>query len=69
MAEAWLRLRAGKHRPEDLTLLEHELAEHRYWQEHPGVVYWEAHRAANQTANWESKIPPAGNEDYTEPWR
>src|SRR5262249_42460529 len=37
IAEAWLRLRAGRHRPEDLALLEHELAESRYWQQHPNA--------------------------------
>ena len=31
MAEAWLRLRSGTHVPQDLLLLEHELAEHNYW--------------------------------------
>jgi hypothetical protein len=35
MAEAWLRLRSGSYKPQDLVLLEHELAEHNYWQEHP----------------------------------
>ncbi|MFE0027556.1 WXG100 family type VII secretion target [Amycolatopsis sp. NPDC059021] len=69
MAEAWLRLRAGRHQEADLALLEHELAENRYWQGNPNAVYWEAHRHANSVSNWESRIPPATNESYDEPWR
>jgi hypothetical protein len=69
MAEAWMRLRSGRHQPEDLALLEHELAESNYWQQNPNAVYWEAHRAANEVSNWESQIPAPTNEDYNEPWR
>lgn len=68
MAEAWLRLRSGNYKPEDLTLLEHELAEHGYWQQNPGDIYWDAHAAANQTANWQDIIPEPTNEDYNAPW-
>ena len=34
-----------------------------------GAVYQEAHRAANQVANWEQDIPESGREDYSKPWR
>jgi hypothetical protein len=69
MADAWLRLRSGQYLPQDLTLLEHELAEHNYYVQHPGSTYREAHAAANQVADWESDIPPPTNEDYGKPWR
>lgn len=69
MAEAWLRLRAGTFKPQDVTLLEHELAEHRYWQQHPQALYREAHAAANQHANWEQDIPAPTRADYSKPWR
>jgi hypothetical protein len=69
IAEEWLRLRAGRHRPEDLVLIEHELAESRYWQQHPNAPYAEAHRAANETARWETQVPPPDNEDFSTPWR
>jgi uncharacterized protein YukE len=69
MAEAWLRLRSGRQRPQDVVLLEHELAESRYWQQHPDAPYPEAHRVANETARWENQIPQPTNEDYGTPWR
>jgi hypothetical protein len=69
MAEAWLRLRSGHQRPEDIALLEHELAESRYYQSHPGAIYQEAHAAANQVSNWERQIPEPTYEDYAEGWR
>ena len=69
MAEAWLRLRGGRHRPEDIVLLEHELAESRYYRDHPGADYEQAHAAANQEANWQNRIPEPTFEDYSEPWR
>ena len=68
MAEAWLRLRSGNHKPQDLMLLEHELAEHNYYVQHPGAIYPEAHAAANMIANWSDDIPSPGNEDYDKPW-
>jgi aromatic ring-cleaving dioxygenase len=68
MAEAWLRLRTGRQRPEDIALLEHELAESRYYQSHPGAIYQEAHAAANQVSNWERQIPEPTYEDYAEGW-
>jgi hypothetical protein len=69
MAEAWLRLRAGGYLPHDLTLLEHELAEHNYYAQHPGTTYREAHGAANQVADWAAGRPPSTGEDYEKPWR
>jgi hypothetical protein len=69
MAEAWLRLRSGAYLRQDLTLLEHELAEHDYYVQHPGSTYREAHAAASQMADWASDIPSPTNEDYGKPWR
>jgi uncharacterized protein YukE len=69
MAEAWLRLRSGHARPEDITLLEHESAEARYYDAHPGATYEDAHRAANVVANWQNRIPDPTYEDFSAPWR
>jgi hypothetical protein len=69
MAEAWLRARAGHPRTEDIKLLEHELAEARYYGTHPGSTYEEAHRAANAVCNWQNQIPESTYEDYSTPWR
>jgi hypothetical protein len=69
MAEAWLRLRSGHPRPEDIALLEHESAEARYYDAHPGATYDDAHRAANAVANWQNRIPDPTYEDYSKPWR
>jgi hypothetical protein len=69
MAEAWLRLRGGRQRPEDVALLEHELAESRYYADHPGSTYEEAHAAANGVSNWQNQFPEPTREDYSEPWR
>lgn len=69
MAEAWLRLRSGQAQPSDIALLEHELAEARYWQQNPNASYKDAHAAANEVSRWEAQIPPASNEDYSKPWR
>ena len=68
MAEAWLRLRSGRHRLEDVALLEHELAESHYYQDHPGSTYEQAHTAANEVSNWQDQIPDPTNEDYSGPW-
>ncbi|MER7992970.1 WXG100 family type VII secretion target [Micromonospora chalcea] len=65
MAEAWLRLRRGDPLPEDLKLLEHELAESRYYLDNPHADYREAHLAANRIANWEDSIPGPTYEDYS----
>ncbi|WP_405431810.1 WXG100 family type VII secretion target [Micromonospora sp. NBC_00617] len=64
MAEAWLRLRRGDPLPQDYVLLEHELAELRYYETHPQADYREAHLAANKVSNWESSIPGPTYEDY-----
>lgn len=69
IAEAWLRLRSGRALDEDVVLLEHELAESRYWQDNPGATYREAHSAANDVARWETRIPAPTIEDYNNPWR
>jgi hypothetical protein len=69
MAEAWLRLRSGNARPEDIALLEHESAEARYYRDHPGATYEEAHHAANEISNWQNQIPDPTYEDYSKSWR
>jgi hypothetical protein len=69
MAEAWLRLRAGRPLPEDIVLLEHELAEARYYDTHPGATYSAAHHAANAVSTWQNRIPQPTYEDYSTPWR
>ncbi|ASW57343.1 hypothetical protein [Plantactinospora sp. KBS50] len=69
IAEAWLRLRAGRPLPEDVVLLEHELAEARYYDAHPGATYSEAHHAANAVSNWQNQIPEPTYEDFSTPWR
>ena len=68
MAEAWLRLRSGHARPEDVALLEHESAEARYYDIHPGATYEQAHAAANEVSNWQNQIPAPTYEDYSKPW-
>ncbi|BCJ62757.1 WXG100 family type VII secretion target [Micromonospora endophytica] len=65
MAEAWLRLRSGRPLPEDIALLEHELAESLYYRSHPQADYREAHLAANRVSNWERSIPDPTYEDYS----
>ncbi|MCZ7437701.1 WXG100 family type VII secretion target [Micromonospora sp. WMMC241] len=65
MAEAWLRLRRGDPLPEDFRLLEHELAESRYYLANPHADYREAHLAANRISNWEDSIPDPTFEDYS----
>lgn len=69
MAEAWLRLRNGRHRREDVILMEHELAEARYYRVYRGATYEQAHAAANQVSNWQNHIPEPTYEDFSEPWR
>jgi hypothetical protein len=50
-------------------LLEHELAESRYYRDHPGATYEQAHAAANDVSSWQNQIPEPAREDYSEPWR
>ncbi|MCM0677185.1 hypothetical protein NCC78_21190 [Micromonospora phytophila] len=66
MAEAWLRLRRGRPLPEDYVLLEHEIAESRYYRDHPGATYREAHAAANLVANWQRITPDPTYEDFAD---
>jgi len=68
IAEAWIRLRAGRHLPEDVVLLEHELAELTYMREHPGCTYNEAHDAANERHDWSAQVPPSRREDLDSEW-
>jgi hypothetical protein len=69
IADAWIRLRTGRQLPEDLVLLEHELAEAEYLRQNSQATYREAHRAANKVANWEHQIPAATREDFNAEWR
>ncbi|MEV7625519.1 hypothetical protein [Actinoplanes sp. NPDC089786] len=69
MAEAWLRLRSGSAIPDDVALLEHESAEARYYDAHPGATYEQAHAAANEVSSWQNRIPAPTYEDYSKPWR
>ncbi|MFI1533627.1 WXG100-like domain-containing protein [Streptomyces anandii] len=68
IADAWIRLRSGNALPEDHVLLEHELTELAYLREHPGATYQEAHRVANETYNWQSKVPLNKREDFESEW-
>lgn len=74
IAAAWNRLRTGDPTPpheSDLALLNHEVAEARYFQDNPGAEYAEAHQAANEVSNWEQYVRdgnlPFTREDYTAP--
>ena len=55
-AAVWERLRKGTFTDSDIVMLEHELAEAHYMRDHPDADYREAHRAANQVADWESLL-------------
>ncbi|MEU1603555.1 hypothetical protein [Micromonospora matsumotoense] len=68
IAEAWIRLREGRHLPEDLVLLEHELTEAGHLRAHPDATYREAHDAANARYNWESIRPGRVGEDLHASW-
>ncbi|MEU7190443.1 hypothetical protein AB0A93_32040, partial [Streptomyces sp. NPDC045369] len=68
IADAWIRLRSGNALPEDHILLEHELTELKYLREHPGATYQEAHRIANETYNWQNKVPLNKREDFEKEW-
>src|SRR5581483_4522321 len=67
-AEGWIRLRLGRPLPEDIVLLEHELAESHYEKTHPGAGYAEAHAYANKRFNWEQVVPKRTGEDL-DSWR
>jgi hypothetical protein len=68
MAEGWIRLRDGRALPEDILLLEHELAESRYERAHPGATYAQAHRYANERFDWQNNLPERTGEDLDR-WR
>ncbi|MFI2188031.1 hypothetical protein [Streptomyces sioyaensis] len=68
IADAWIRLRPGNAQPEDHIPLEHELTELKYLHEHPGATYQEAHRIANESYNWQSKVPLNKREDFEGEW-
>ncbi|MFJ4474337.1 ICP22 family protein [Streptomyces xanthochromogenes] len=68
IADAWIRLRSGNGLPEDHILLEHEVAELTYLRDHPGATYQEAHRVANETYNWQNKVPLNKREDFEGEW-
>ncbi|WKG10335.1 toxin glutamine deamidase domain-containing protein [Nocardia sp. PE-7] len=68
MAEAWIRLRAGRPLPADMVLLEHELAESTYMRMHPGSTYQDAHAHANTQHDWSRDIPPSTRERYDTHW-
>ncbi|MFD3706260.1 hypothetical protein ACFWUP_24225 [Nocardia sp. NPDC058658] len=68
IAEAWIRMSLGRPTPADIVLLEHELAEARYYAEHPGSSYQDAHRFANESFNWQALRPPRTGENIDE-WR
>ncbi|MFI5522654.1 WXG100 family type VII secretion target [Streptomyces platensis] len=68
IADAWIRLRSGNALPEDHVLLEHELTELKYLREHPEATYQEAHRVANESYNWQSKVPLNKREDFESEW-
>lgn len=56
MAEAFDRLRSGQGTPTDRLLLQHEIAESRYMDAHPGASYEEAHRHATSVADWDGAV-------------
>ncbi|MFI6761338.1 toxin glutamine deamidase domain-containing protein [Micromonospora sp. NPDC050417] len=68
IAEAWIRLREGRHVDADLVLLEHELAESNYLQAHPGATYREAHTHATQSHDWANVAPGRTGEDLDSSW-
>ncbi|MEN3307397.1 MAG: hypothetical protein V7603_3599, partial [Micromonosporaceae bacterium] len=68
MAEAWIRLRLDRGLPEDVVLLEHELAESNYERAHPDATYTDAHVHANERFRWEDQIPDRTGEDL-DSWR
>lgn len=55
-AEAWFRLQNGQATDTDRLWLLHEKTELEYLKANPGASYNEAHRAANEVANWEREV-------------
>jgi predicted ABC-type ATPase len=68
IAEAWIRLREGRHVDVDLMLLEHELTESNYLRAHPDATYREAHDYANSSYNWGKVRPERTGEDLETSW-
>ncbi|WP_446226554.1 hypothetical protein ACTWPB_17770 [Nocardia sp. IBHARD005] len=68
IAEAWIRMSLGRATPDDIVLLEHELAEAQYYESHPGAPYQEAHQFANLSFNWEAMQHARTGENIDE-WR
>ncbi|MFF3767822.1 hypothetical protein ACFYYR_27595 [Streptomyces sp. NPDC001922] len=70
IADAWIRLRAGRPEPTDFILLGHEMTELTYLRDNPGVTYQEAHRHANRLYNWSDApgIPLGRREDFEGEW-
>ncbi|GAB3656289.1 hypothetical protein [Glycomyces tarimensis] len=73
IAAAWIRMQENRPTESDIALLEHEIAEAKYWQNNPDAVYSEAHDAANEVSNWEATFDrdsaPYEPLDYTNPRR
>jgi uncharacterized protein YukE len=70
IADAWARMADGRATPQDIKLLEHELAELNYMRDHPGATYAEAHQHANTVSNWADSNPPSTREDLGNlPWK
>jgi uncharacterized protein YukE len=70
IADAWIRMSDGRARPEDIKLLEHELAEQRYMVDNPGASYRDAHQHANSVSNWEQDVPEPTREHLDDlPWK
>ncbi|WP_165440834.1 phosphotransferase [Candidatus Protofrankia datiscae] len=68
IAEAWIRLREGRHLSEDLGLLEHELAESDYLRGYPDATYPQAHGYANSVYNWQDVRPGRTGENLDTLW-
>ncbi|GLY01594.1 hypothetical protein [Actinoplanes sp. NBRC 101535] len=68
IAEAWIRLREGNPLPEDLVLLNHELAESNHMRAHPDADYTTAHQHANEQHNWQDIVPGRTGEDLDGKW-
>ncbi|MFD4354892.1 hypothetical protein ACFWPX_20215 [Nocardia sp. NPDC058518] len=69
IAEAWMRMALGTARPDDIVLLEHEVAESNYYRDNPGASYRQAHEFANESFNWESLHPVPRSGENLNNWR
>jgi hypothetical protein len=56
IAEAWNRLASGLGTAVDHVLLDHELAEVSYMEQHAGASYEQAHSYADTVANWSKAL-------------